>query len=176
MKNFGFHKRLFLVVIVVLPMWWLLFTDDGRSRSDTVILWLAGGETIGINFKELNNSYSIEDWQKVYPDMDWQCENKNNGFGDQYCYSEIASYNGIPANYVTVFFRQGQVSALKLVYRNQYHQRMGEDLHQQLGTPLLRQDQQEQHDMLQWNTDHGVVMIKQQIQPEEQASLIWLAQ
>ncbi len=163
-----------MVALVVLPMWWLLFTEDGRSRSDRAILWLAGGDSIDINFKALDNRYSLQDWQKVYADIDWQCENKINGFGDQYCYSEIASYNGIPANYVTVFFNNNHVSALKLVYRNQYHQKLGEDLQQQLATPLLREHQDAPLDMLQWHTEHGTLMIKKQIQPDEEASLMWL--
>jgi len=85
LKNFAFHKRLFLVVIVIIPMWWLLFTEDGRSRSDRVILWLAGDEEIDINFQALDKNFTQQDWKKVYEDIDWQCDNKVNAFGDQYC-------------------------------------------------------------------------------------------
>lgn len=171
----AFHKRLFLVIIVVAPMYWLLFTEDGKRRSDTLILWLAGGDPIDINFKVLDKQYSVADWKKVFSDIDWSCKDEKTFFGDQYCYSEISSYNGIPAKYLTVFFKDSHVNAVKLVYRNQYHQQLGSDLYQQLGTPLHQKHESEDSDMLQWHTDHGTVMLKTELTPNEQASLIWLS-
>jgi len=171
----SFHKRLFLVIIVVAPMYWLLFTEDGKRRSDTLILWLAGGDPIDINFKVLDNQYSIEDWKRVFSDIDWSCKDEQTFFGNQYCYSEVSSYNGIPAKYLTVFFKNSHVNAVKLVYRNQYHQQLGKDLHQQLGTPLHQKHETEENDMLQWHTEHGTVMLKTELTPNEQASLIWLS-
>ncbi len=171
----SFHKRLFLVVIVVLPMYWLVFTEDGRSRSDRVVLWMAGGDEIDLNFQVLDNAYSVEDWKKVFADIDWQCQNSKTTFGDQFCFSKLSAYNGIPARYLTVFFRQNHVSALKLVYRNQYHQKLGLDIQYQLGAPLVKNHESADNDMLQWPTEHGMVMLKKDIAPEEEASLLWLA-
>lgn len=171
----SFHKRLFLVIIVVAPMYWLLFTEDGRRRSDTLILWLAGGDPIDINFKVLDNQYSAEDWKRVFSDIDWACKDEQTFFGNQYCYSEVSSYNGIPAKYLTVFFKNSHVNAVKLVYRNQYHQQLGKDLYQQLGTPLQQKHESEENDMLQWHTQHGTVMLKTELTPNEPASLIWLS-
>lgn len=171
----SFHKRFFLVVIVVLPMWWLLFTEDGKRRSDTLILWLFGGDPINLNFKALDNQYTREEWQTVFDDIDWACQDSETAFGDSFCYSEISSYNGIPARYLTAFFRDDQVNAVKLVYRNQYHQQLGMDIHEQLGTPLLQSHEQEGNDLLQWHTEHGTVMLKTELTPNEEASLLWLS-
>lgn len=171
----SFHKRFFLVLIVVAPMYWLLFTEDGKKRSDTVILWLAGGDPINLNFRVLDNHYSMQDWKKVFEDIEWKCQEQATTFGEQFCFSEISSYNGIPARYLSVFFRDSHVNAVKLVYRNQYHQQLGMDLHQQLGTPLLQKHDSQENDMLQWHTDYGMVMIKKEITPDEEASLIWLS-
>ncbi len=170
-----FHKRFFLVLIVIAPMYWLIFTDDGRRRSDTLILWLAGGDPIDLNFRVLDNRYSMEDWKKVFADIEWNCVDQKTALGDQYCFSEISSYNGVPARYLTAFFRDSHVNAVKLVYRNQYHQQLGADLHQQLGTPLLQSHESADNDMLQWHTDYGMVMVKTELTPEEEASLIWLS-
>jgi len=171
----AFHKRLFLVFIVVAPMYWLLFTNDGRQRSDTLLLWMMGGSPIDINFKALDQQYSADDWKKVFSDIDWQCQYQASAFGDQFCYSKISSYNGIPAHYLSVFFKDDHVNAVKLAYRNQYHQQLGLDLQQQLGTPLHKTHQSAQNDMLQWHTGHGMVLIKTELTPEEEASLIWLS-
>ncbi len=171
----SFHKRFFLVLIVVAPMYWLLFTEDGKRRSDMVVLWLAGGDPISLNFKVLDNNYSIEEWKKVFEDVDWSCKDQTTAFGDQYCYSEISSYNGIPARYLTAYFKNSHVNAVKLVYRNQYHQQLGNDLQQQLGMPLVQTHESVENDLLQWHTDHGTVMIKTELTADEKASLIWLS-
>lgn len=170
----SFHKRFFLVLIVVAPIYWLVFTEDGRRRSDTVILWLFGGDPIHINFQEISKQYSKQEWMKVFQDVDWQCSEQASGFGESLCYSEISSYNGIPANYISVFFKDSHVNAVKLVYRNQYHQQLGQDLLQQLGTPIDRKHESADN-MLQWTTEHGSVMIKTEITPDEEASLIWIS-
>lgn len=174
MRNWGFHKRLFLVFIVVTPMFWLLFTEDGKRRSDSLILWMAGGDPIDLNFKVLDRNYTMVEWKRVFSDIDWSCQDQQNDFGDQFCFSEISSYNGIPARYLTAFFNEGHISALKLVYRNQYHQQIGLDLQQQLGRPEQQLPAVAGEGVLQWKTAHGLVVIKAEIASEEEASLMWL--
>jgi hypothetical protein len=169
------HKRLLLILVVVTPMYWLLFTEDGRRRSDTLLLWMAGGEPIDINFRALDAQYSLQDWQKVYADIDWHCGEQKSAFGDSLCYSEISSYNGIPARYLSAFFRDNHISAVKLVYRNLYHRQLGLDLQQQLGTPLEKTHDQPDNDVLQWHTPHGSVLIRKTLSKDEDASLLWLA-
>jgi len=51
---------------------------------------------------------------------------------------------------------------------------LGLDLQHQLGMPLMQQHGSAVNDMLQWHTEHGMVMIKKEIEPEEEASLMWL--
>jgi len=179
MRLFKIYKTVIIIAIVVAPIYWLMMTDDGRRRTDTLILWLTGGDPININFKALDSRYSIADWKKVYEDIDWQCSEQASTWGDEICYSEISSYNGIPAYYVTVFFSDGFSSALKLVYRNQYHAQLGAELQNQLGKPQQVKagpgDAPDSNNILKWQTDHGQVLFKQQLSSgEEEASLLWL--
>ena len=176
---FKIYKTVIIIAIVVAPIYWLMITEDGKRRTDTLMLWIAGGDPIDINFKVLDNKYSVEDWKKVYEDIDWQCEKQASTWGDEICYAEISSYNGIPAYYVSVFFSDNYASALKLVYRNQYHARLGEDLISQLGQPERvsagMDAAPDSNSILRWPTDHGIVLLKQELgSGEEEASLLWL--
>ena len=176
---FKIYKTVIIIAIVVAPIYWLMITEDGKRRTDTLMLWIAGGDPIDINFKVLDNKYSVEDWKKVYEDIDWQCEEQASTWGDEICYAEISSYNGIPAYYVSVFFSDNYASALKLVYRNQYHARLGEDLISQLGQPERvsagMDAAPDSNSILRWPTDHGTVLLKQELgSGEEEASLLWL--
>lgn len=174
-----FHKTLALIGIVVLPIYWLMFTADGQRRTDTLLLWIMGGDPIDINFQVLDGQYGPEDWKKVYGDVSWQCQNQTTSFGEQVCFSEISSYNGIPSRYVKVYFLQNQTRAVKLVYRDQYHRQVGLDIQQQLGAPVQSTADPaapaSEQRVLQWQTDHGLVLIKQELTEGDEASLLWLS-
>ena len=179
MHLFKLYKTLIIIAIVVAPIYWLMITEDGKRRTDTLVLWITGGDPININFKALDSQYSIQDWKKVYEDIDWQCKEQASTWGDEICYSEISSYNGIPARYVTIFFAKGFSSALKLVYRNLYHAQLGQELQKQLGKPERVNagpgDAPDSNSILKWQTDHGVLLLKQELgSGEEEASLLWL--
>lgn len=164
-----FHKTTLSLMLVATPLIWFMFTEDGKQRVDTLVLWLAGGDPISINFQALKPSYDMATWRTVYSDVDWRCQAQATDWGTDTCIAEISSYDGIPARYVTVFFNQSQVSGLKLAYRDQYHRQMGFDLQQQLGHAS------EDQGVLKWQSPYGVVLLKKELtnNPED-AVLLWI--
>lgn len=173
------YTTILLIGIVIAPIYWLMVTDDGKRRTDTLLLWITGGDPIDINFKVLDSHYTVEDWKKVYADINWDCRAHPSSFGDHICHSEIAAYNGIPSRYLSVFFRDGRSSGLKLVYRNLYHNELGIELQNQLGRPRVIKtttaDMPDADSMLLWQTEFGQVMLKQQLHSGgEEAALLWL--
>jgi len=168
------YKTLIFIGMVVGPIYWLMFTDDGTRRTDTMVLWLAGGQLIDLNFKALDSHFKPADWKRVYPDADWQCKETRSSLGDSLCYAEIASYNGIPSNYLSVFFYNEITTAVKLAYRDQYHNEIGRDLVEQLGKPSVK-NQPDNSSILQWETDSGLILLKKTLKRGEDATLIWIA-
>jgi hypothetical protein len=173
------YKTLLIIVIVVGPIYWLMFTTDGKRRTDTMMLWLFSGESIEINFQVLDSHYHENDWMKVYPDLSWQCKDTESSFGSRVCFSAISSYNGIPANYLSVFFSSEWTSAVKLGYRDQYHSDLGDDLLFQLGQPDNASNSgaslASAEGIFIWSTPHGQVFLKQSLQRGEEPVLLWLA-
>ena len=170
------YKTLLLIVIVAGPIYWLMFTTDGKRRTDTVVLWLSGGESIEVNFRALDRHFDKHDWKTIYPDLDWQCKDTQSRLGKHVCFSEIASYNGIPSSYLSVFFNETGTSAVKLGYRDQYHDEIGEDLLYQLGQPVSVTDPaQGKPDIYQWRTENGQLLLKRSLIRGEEPVLIWLA-
>lgn len=167
------YKTLIIIGIVVGPIYWLMFTSDGKLRTDSMVLWLAGGESIDLNLKALDGQYREDEWRQIYPDLSWNCKSTESSLGNQVCYAEIASYNRVPSSYLSVFFKYGRTSALKLVYRDQYHKEIGEDLLTQLGQPDT--PTQANKGVIQWTTLYGVVLLKEELQRGEEPVLIWLA-
>jgi hypothetical protein len=171
------YKTLILIAIVVLPIYWLTFTTDGKRRTDTMVLWLAGGESIDVNFKELDRHFVEIDWKTIYPDLEWQCKPTESSFGNKLCFSEIASYNGVPASYISIFFNEAGTSAVKLGYRDQYHGEIGDDLLLQLGQPEgITSSQNNNPEIYHWQTGKGQVLLKRTLQRGEEPVLIWLAE
>lgn len=176
---FQIAKTAIIIVIVIMPIYWLMFTEDGTRRTDVLLLWMFGGDTIYLNLKDVDAQYSPEEWKQIYPDLHWQCENNQSTFGNYFCYSEIASYNGIPARYLSVFFKQNRTSAIKLVYRSQYHESIGQDLLEQLGQPEYKQTQegqfQKSEGIYRWVTQAGQILLKKDLDKHEKATVMWIA-
>ncbi len=172
------YKRLLLVAMVVGPMWWLVFTEDGQRRTDTVLLTLFGKETLYLNLKALDDRFSEQEMRQLYPDIEWQCENKASAWGDRICAAGIGNFNDIPAEYATLFFAQTSLNAVKVVYNRSYHEILGRDLNHQLGKPLPPLGSAEvpaAAALMRWRADGGFVITKKQLNKEDEAALLWLS-
>lgn len=171
-----FHKTVFALVAVIGPLYWLTLTDDGKRRVDAVMLHLTGKPGIEFNLKALNDQLTEAELKQVFPDQDWQCGDQDSPFGKRLCAAQIGTFNGLPARYITVFFANGHTTGLKLSYRNIYHDQLLQQLLQQLGQPTREPaDAPPATAVLRWRTDHGSVILKQQLLEGEEPALLWLA-
>lgn len=171
-----FHKTVFALAAVIGPLYWLTATDDGQRRVDSVLLTLAGKPAVDFNLAALDGRLTEAELKQVFPDQDWQCQDQASAFGQRLCAAEIGSFNGLPARYLSVFFAGGHASALKLGYRNVYHDQLLTQLLQQLGQPgSAGQDAPPAEAVLRWDTGHGSVVLKRQLLEGDEAALLWLA-
>lgn len=170
-----FHKTLFALAAVLGPLYWLTLTADGQRRVDSVLLRLSGKPAIAFNLKALDNRLTEAELKQVFPDQDWQCTDQPGPFGQRLCASSIGTFNSLPARYLTVFFVDDRASAVKLAYRNIYHDQLLQQLIQQLGQPQLdTPGTAPGKAVLRWRTDHGMVILKQQLLEGEEPALLWL--
>lgn len=172
------YKKLLILAVVFCPIVWLMFTEDGQRRTDTVVLWLFGEDEIKMELRALDTRFTEEELRKVYPDLPWQCQERSTPYGDYLCVSRIGVFNGIPSRYITFFFDAGQLSAVKLHYRENNHNQLLSQLHRQLGqaddevrASVTAPDPDE---ILQWHTSYGTVVMKRQLQENEEPSLFWI--
>lgn len=173
------YKKLLLLALVFGPVVWLMFTDDGQRRTDTMMLWLFGEKEIRLDLQALDNHYSEGDINQVYADLDWQCQDRATAYGERLCVSRIGVFNGIPANYLTLFYRSDQLSAVKLRYRRHHHNALRQQLLQQLGQPELEERTNKNLTALDkinhWNMPHGQIIMKEALTESEEPALFWLS-
>jgi hypothetical protein len=173
-----FYKRLLLVAIVVGPMWWLVFTEDGQRRSDMALLYLFGDESLYLNLKVLDDRFTEQEMRQLYPDIPWQCENQASAFGVRTCSGKIGSFNQVPADHAKLYFGDSTLNAVKVVYSQSYHGLLGKDLNHQLGKPLppfAADDIPTDDTVVRWRTDGGFVMAKKKLNKGDQPALLWLS-
>jgi hypothetical protein len=173
MKMKPWFKTLMVIVIVIGPIIWLMFTADGQRRIDAVMLQLFGGETMLLDINGLNSRLGEVELKKVYPTLDWQCGQSAGEWGDQACSAAVSLWNEMPARRVSFYFKGGQLNAMQLDYRARYHSEMIKQLQQQLGRPSKGSGGGAQG-VLQWLRPAGIVVIKAELGPADQAALIWV--
>ena len=178
-KKPNLHKTILILILVFIPPYWLLFTDEGSRVSDTALLWLLGEDDIKVNIKELDSGFSQQDIQRVYPDNEWQCGTQTTPFGNTLCAARIGTYNGYPSQLITFYFQDGRVSALKLIYRDQYHKQIMGHYIGELGQPgnveAALADGPSADSVLQWELDKGVLVMPKDLDKGDEPSLLWLA-
>ncbi len=168
------YKRLLLVAIVVGPIFWLVFTEDGQRRSDAVLLWLLGKDEMRINLKALSPALKKSDIEKVYANINWQCTTRHSAFGDSLCAANIGLYNDIPAKYITLFFADDRLNGLKLEYLSHYHDQILKQLYLQLGKPEQNPADKPGGPVYRWLTEYGMVIAKKKLQEGDEPALLWL--
>jgi hypothetical protein len=172
------YKRLLAFVAVIGPIFWLVFTEDGQRRTDTVVLTLWGEEEIKLNLQALDNQITEDEFKKIFPDIPWQCKDEASSFGNRLCASRIGVFNGIPSHYITVFFQNNWVNGAKIRYRRKYHNQLKQQLWQQMGNPApdhaIPQSQESEDPILHWSTNNGHIILKDKLRKNEEASLMWL--
>ena len=172
------YKRLLAVVVVIAPIFWLVFTEDGQRRTDSVVLFLWGESEIKLNLKALDNQFTEQDLKTVFPDIEWKCQDTKTEFGDRLCASRIGTYNGIPSHAIAIFFMHDRINGVRINYRRIYHDQLVQQLWQQLGSPMKLapnpQDKTATDTILRWDTGKGYVIVKQTLGKSEEPALLWL--
>lgn len=172
------YKRLIAFLIVIGPMYWLVFTEDGQRRTDSVLLYLWGEDEIKFNLEALDDRFTEKDLKTVFPDIEWKCQDQNTNFGNRLCASQIGIYNGIPAHGIAVFFKDQWVNGMRINYRRIYHDQLVQQLWQQLGSPIrenpAEQNKSTENTILRWDTGKGNVIVKQTLDISEEPALLWL--
>ena len=170
------YKLLLSLALVIGPITWLMFTDDGRRRSDLVLLHILGDPSFNIAYDKLTPGVTEEMIRAQFPKVDFDCQALATSFGDRLCAAKIASFNGLPARSAQLYFAGDQLRMLQLGYRLKYHDMLEQSLRGGLGKP--REESTGQAPVLIWLTDFGGQIMMPAAQPEARAdaALIWLAQ
>lgn len=171
------HITLLALLLVFVPPYFLVFTEEGNRVSDNALLWLFGQEDFNFNLAEAGSDFSREQVLKAYPDIDWTCGRVDSPFGTDACNAVIGSFNDLPAHRAVVFFADQQLSAVQIIYRAQYHAALLQQLLDTLGRPevdALAANAPEADVVLQWNTGKGTVVLKKTIRESDQPALLWI--
>lgn len=178
-KKPNLHKTLFILILVFVPPYWLLFTDEGARVSDTALLWLLGRVDVKVSVEDLDAGFNRDDIQSVYSENEWTCGSKNTAFGDSLCAAKIGTFNGFPARLLTFYFRNGQVSAMKVIYRDQYHRQIMGHYIGRLGQPgnvaEAMSEGPEAENVLEWQLAKGMLVMKKELAKPDEPALLWLA-
>ena len=178
-KKPSIHKTILILIMVFLPPFFLVFTDEGARLSDTALLWLLGKAEVRVNIKELDDRFTRGDIKTLYSDVEWHCGEQRTPFGDNLCTGAIGTFNGYPAQVLNLYFRGDNLSGMKMIYRDQYHAQIQGYLIGQLGQPdnveeAVREGP-DAAEVIEWRLPGGILVMKKELNEGDEPSLLWLA-
>jgi len=116
-----FYKTLLALALVLGPIYWLMFTPDGKRRTDIVILSLLGRPAFDAALDAFDDRLTESRLRESFPALDLACAQSPNAFGDRICTAVIGSFNQYPARALSLFFKAERLSAVKVLYQRAYH-------------------------------------------------------
>jgi len=168
-----FYKKSLMLAIVVGPIVWLVFTEDGQRRTDLAMLYLFGKGELNLAIEKLHSGMTEARFRGLFPDLALVCDAGANPFGDQLCSAELGAFNAIPARAFTLFLQGEGLRAAKLTYRRAYHGTLRQQLTRRFGKPNRRS----LPGPLTWAVDDGLLLLShQKPKSDQEATLIWLSQ
>lgn len=128
-------KRIYIVVFLAAPLFWLILTDEGHRYTDLAILKIKGGESLDIHLKALHSGFSEKGLQDQLPETPFNCGKQATPFGERICQVQLASFNGIPSRFAIAYFASDRLQAFKIGYQISYHDHVLQHLFSVLGKP-----------------------------------------
>ena len=173
------YKTLLMLALVFGPFFWLMFTQDGMRRTDLVVATLFGKEPFDVAIDQLHGDLTEQHFRDTFSDLDLQCRQGSNPFGDRLCAARIGSFNQIPSESVVLFFSGDALRAVKVVYRPGYHDLLLRWLKNRVreatGAPAVA-NQTDPQGVESWTVDDGVLFAKATaLEDTDEPALLWLS-
>lgn len=174
------YKKLLMLAIVIGPIFWLVFTDDGQRRTDLVMLYVFGdGCELNLAIEKLHSGMTETQFQELFPDLKLVCDDGVNPFGDRLCTAEVDAFSGIPARAFTLFLSGDGLRAAKLNYRRAYHDALARELARRVGSPVPQSlsTPVPVEGPLSWVVDDGLLLMPPEApESDRDAALMWLSE
>lgn len=168
------YKKLLLLTIVLGPIVWLVFTEDGQRRTDLVVLHLFGKPELNLAIENLHGAMTEADFRALFPDLDLRCDDAANPFGDRLCTLEVGAFSAIPARAFTLFLCADALCAAKLNYRRAYHQTLKQQLTGRLG--MLPERSAQYGGAVYWSVTDGLLLMPDRMpESDTEAALMWVS-
>jgi hypothetical protein len=171
--------RLYLIILLAAPLYWLILTDEGRRYTDLAILKMKGGETMELQLMALHSSITERRLQQQLPDTPFHCGPQATPFGDRLCQVQLASFNGLPARFAIAYFAGNQLQGLKIGYQRPYHTHLLGHLVTTLGPagPAGHLTPSDGPGLYQWRVGDGLLLALDENSLEgNEPSLLWKRQ
>ena len=115
------YKTLLALVVVIGPIYWLMFTADGQRRTDMALMFILGRPAFDAALESFDARLTEAKLRENFPALELQCTEATGPLGDRLCAAAIGSFNQYPAKAVSLFFRGDTLSGVKVRYQRAYH-------------------------------------------------------
>ena len=169
-------SRFLIFVLVVLPLLWVVFSEEGHRHTDLLFVKLLGKPSVDFALDGFHPGVDQQRMRKELPELEWQCAAVLGPFGDHACSAQLGAFNGIPAYEVTFFFITDRLSGVEIVYPPAYHRYLLSQLRGSVGDPVDLPGGRGEAPLHRWRAGVGTLHAFTADAPpsNERPALLWL--
>ena len=169
-----YYKTLLAIVVVAGPIVWLMFTEDGKRRTDMMLMWLLGRPGFDAALDAFSPVLTEAKMRESFQDLELACSDGSYPFGDRLCSATIGSFNQYPARAVIWYFAEGRLRAVKLIYQRAYHDAIRGWVERRI--PDAGAGGDAGRGAAVWPVAEGVLVMKSgELGKDDEPSLLWLS-
>ncbi len=143
--------------------------------------WQYGSARFSLDLQDIQGGLTEAEIKQRFFTLPLHCSNNHisgSKLGDRVCYTELKTYDGLPASFIVFFFHNGGLSSLKIDVPWRIHRKMKHRLFQHYGRPFVN-DLLPLHGvrLVGWKLLHGnlIYNLDPHINPLQWNTIYWIS-
>ncbi len=132
-------------------------------------------ETIDININELSSGLSESDIIVKYPGLQLNCGYDPSVLGNRSCYTHVRRINDSDAWYVVFFFKDNQLSNIKMDFTPSGHENILRKLKAKYGEPGKLKGSTQAIPLIKWSFKQGILTTNEFAYKGRTTQVLWVS-
>ncbi|BAU48011.1 hypothetical protein SVA_1446 [Sulfurifustis variabilis] len=156
---------------------WAWSTEAGNELVARLYAMVTGRAAIEIDFDSLTPEVAEDEIKTLYSSSKFKCYDERSELGDRVCFTDVREVNGVPARYAAFFFKDAELSNVKVALDGKDHPTLVQtftDTYGEWRTVGSRKDVYGKP-IVGWYLSSGVLAVSETAPRDKEATLLWIS-
>lgn len=173
---YGSASVKFVILLMLLAGLWIA-VDYRMSIPGSSLVDRLRANPVVLNMDSLSGRETQSEITRTYHQLRHTCTPETNPLGDHVCWATISEFNGIDAQGIAFFFREGKLSAVRVSFAAENHPAMFSLMEKKYGPSRTFGAGTDAfgNNIVGWARPSGIITANDRLSGDEEALLLWVS-